>query len=148
MSLISPFAIVCNLLPFVSCDSISCSRVIHRSYFSLATTRTSSVMWPSPSHSTRLHLVETTGRTCMYIYLSRTHCPQLLLTQQNHLFSMLFILLSLIDPCQNPTNQLMVPNPAQPAYSAWNQCIPERLFLILGYVLSAGLSYMLVFIPC
>ena len=30
------------------------------------------------------------------------------------------------------------PSPAQQTYSAWNQCISERLFLILGYVLSIG----------
>ena len=40
------------------------------------------------------------------------------------------------------------PSPAQQTYSAWNQRISERFFLILGYILSTGLSYRLTLISC
>ena len=40
------------------------------------------------------------------------------------------------------------PSPSQQTYSDWNQRTSERFLLILGYVLSTGLSYWLVFIPC
>ena len=40
------------------------------------------------------------------------------------------------------------PSPAQQTYTAWNQCISGKFFLILRYILSSGLSYMPVFIFC
>ena len=92
-----------------------------------------------------------TGETLTHLYNSCIACQTL------------FILwcfrpiVSLPDgPCpmpiasREPEMQLAIdwssPTLAQQTYSAWNQRISERFFLILGYVLSAGLSYRLVYI--
>ena len=61
------------------------------------------------------------------VSLSGSSCPMSIAAQEPEIHSAI--------------NRLS-PSPAQQTYSIWNQHISGRFFLILGYILSTGLSYM------